>query len=328
MLQHTSGLLYTNQRIHSSVWWVVPAFVILGGYNVMSSWRDKKAIDMPKKISKIFIPYVICTCIYVAYENRFFHAERVWQALLYFNAAGPLYFVAVYIQMLIITPLLVGCICWAEEKCRCLRHMSILTLIFFASYFTDHYTDILRIPLGGGNLFGGCWLIFWYGGMLFAVKKRELNARVKLILAVVLWTLCLLWEYVFILKGWNSRFGSMYHSATIVMTWWNALEAFLVVFFIKETVELLESKENKLVMRFLSPICYIGRKSLYIFMYHLLFRDIYFTYFSYGNIWIKRVTCFGFMVGGALCLEYCLRKLKQGIDGILNRSRRQNRTVV
>lgn len=324
MVQHVNGILYTDKRIVNSVLWVVSAFVILGGYNTMSSWRRDGSIKVVKKISKIFIPYIVCTCIYVIWEYQFFNLEVVWQKVLHFNAAGPLYFVAVYMQLVVISPFLVGVIIWAEEKRKFFRHVIALSLVLCFSYVSVHYTNIFDIGLGAGNVFSGFWLIFWYGGMIFSVKKREIEQ--KGIYAGVLGCLCLLWEYFFVLKDYNNifrnKYGNMYHM-TAQLTWWNALEAFLVVLFLKETVELLEKKENKSIMICLKPICYIGQKSLYIFMYHILFRNIYYEYFQCRNIWIKRIVCFAFMMGGSILVFYILQALKMIIKEMIKRTKVQ-----
>lgn len=283
MVQHVNSVLYTDQRVADSVQWVVAAFLILGGYNTMSSWERNKKINVGKKLLKMFVPYMISTCIYVVWQNRFFNVEIVWQKLLHFNAVGPLYFVAVYMQLVVVSPFLIGCIRWAEEKCRFVRHFCVLMLIVFCSYFSVHYTDILGIALGGGNLFSGFWLIFWYGGMVFFVKKREETVRLKRSVSIALLIICLLWEYIFVFKDYNSIFrniyGNMYGMTSVKMTWCNAIQAFLITFFFKEVIELLEMQDRKIIIHCLKPICYIGRMSLYIFLYHILLRDIYYEYF-------------------------------------------------
>lgn len=323
MVQHVNDTLYINQRVVDSVLWVVAAFVILGGYNTMLSWERKGNIDVTRKLLKILIPYVICTCIYMVWENRFFSVEAVLQKVIHFNAAGPLYFVAVYVQLVIVSPFLIGCINWAEEKRKFVRQISILIMILLISHLSTHYTDIFGIIIGGGNLFSGFWLIFWYIGMLFAAEKREIKVGQKKIISFVLLILCLLWEYIFVFKNLNDifreKYGNMFHM-TVQLTWWNALEAFLIILFFKEVIELIETKEIKTVTVCLKLVSYIGKNSFCIFMYHILFRDICYTYFPVGNIWIRRIICFGFMIGGSIMINYFLRRLKQIANGILNRA--------
>lgn len=313
MVQHVNGVLYTDKRIANSTLWTVAAFVILGGYNIMSSYRRNGYIDVKKKLSSILIPYIFCTCIYVIWQNHFLNVEVIWQRLIHFNAAGPLYFVAVYIQLVIVSPLLAGFICWAEVKNEVFRHSFVLIIIFGVSYLSIHYTDIFGISLGGGNLFSGFWLIFWYGGMLFEKKKRDLPKKTKELISGLLFVLCLLWEYIFVFRDCNnvfrSKYGNMFHM-TAQMTWLNALQAFMVVAFFKEFIECITIKENKVVVLCLKPICYIGRMSLPIFMYHILFRDIFFAYFPVNNIWICRIMCFAFMIGGSILVSLILRRIK------------------
>lgn len=330
MVQHVNGILYTDQRVANSVLWVVAAFVILGGYNIMSSWRQNRVADVGKRLRKIIIPYVICTCVYVIWEEHFFSAERVWQRILHFNAAGPLYFVAVYIQLVVISPFLIGCINWADKKSRVFRHTFLLVSVLSVSYISIHYTDILNIGLGGGNIFSGFWLIFWYGGMVFSAEKREWGARRKKVFSAVLLSLCILWEYIFVFRDYNNifrgKYGNMYHM-TAQMTWWNALEAFLVVFLIKEGIELLEMKESRAIAIGLRPISYIGKMSLYIFLYHILFRDIYQMYFSCENIWAGRFMCFLFMTGGSILIYYFFQALKKIVVAMTEMAGVQRKTV-
>ena len=91
-----------------------------------------------------------------------------------FNASGPLYYVCLYIQLMIANQILL-CVLHKIDECVKVKgkyvcgmfEMILLFVVILISYFTTNYTNVMEV-LGGGILFGGTFLVFFYTGMLFA----------------------------------------------------------------------------------------------------------------------------------------------------------------
>ena len=99
VLQHVKGYAYSNDKIFYSVWFVVALFLMIGGYNLMGSWLTRGIVIWRKRLSGIFLPYAVATVFYVLLEHRFLDIATLLTTLLHFNASGPLYYVAVYMQL-------------------------------------------------------------------------------------------------------------------------------------------------------------------------------------------------------------------------------------
>lgn len=122
---------------------------MVGGYNALSSYLSRGTVIVKKRLLGIFLPYVLATIIYVAYMEHFLDAENVLFHLLRFDASGPLYYVAVYMQLVLITPMIIGILSWCEERYNAIRFVFIFTLIVLICVFSIHYTNIFDIKIGG-----------------------------------------------------------------------------------------------------------------------------------------------------------------------------------
>lgn len=80
----------------------VALFLFLSGYLTKVPVQDMKSFAS-KRIVKVLIPYVIWTVIYSVAHR---HPDRILFNLITTRAAGPFYYIFVYIQFVLLTPLL------------------------------------------------------------------------------------------------------------------------------------------------------------------------------------------------------------------------------
>lgn len=152
------------------------------------------------------------------------------------------------------------------------------------------------------------------------IRKAEFhfnNEKNQLIAVIVLSVLLFLWQYYFINLGYNLELESIFGGTQVRMTWANALEVILIFFLIKEGVSFIESKKAKFSLRLLAGIIFIGKHSLYIFLYHMLFLDFYKKYFMIYSMWLNRGLCLLFIIGGPIILDYVTHKICSWVKGIM-----------
>lgn len=321
VLQHVRGYVYSDDYIFYSVWWSVALFVMIGGYNAYSSYQNRGCFQLKTKLLGIFIPYFFATVIYVAYNNHYLDAITLLQNLLHFNATGPLYYVAVYIQLLVVSPVLIGII----EKCKNHKWLFIISWIVVIGIgaLTTHYTNLFDIVIGGGNLFAGPWIVFWFLGM--CIKYLEQNVAVKQEMekwiVIGLTASIVVWQYVFVNKRLNLELGSLYHGTQVGMTWANAFETVLLFFWFKYVVELCERYKGNVVATIINVFDFMGRYTLYIFLYHMLFISLYRAYLEIPIYEVNRWACLFFIMVGSIILGLIFKRLRMYFINLLKEVR-------
>ncbi len=318
VIQHVKGYVYTNDDIFYSVWWSVALFVMIGGYNAMASYENRGAVLVKKRLMGLLVPYFIATITYVLYHNRFLDAAELLTRLIHFDSTGPLYYVAVYVQLIIVTPVLVGLILWCENTHRLLRCMLAGTLVLITCYITTNFTNIFDIVIGGGNVFAGPWLMFWFVGMFI----RRCNIRIekrchRIVLILSLSIAILLWQYLFVIKGLNLKLTPIFHGHQVRMTWANSVETVILFLWVKELVEEVETTFGDVGIKVLKPLDFMGQHTLHIFLYHMLFLSIYRDFFEIqgrANRWF----CMAFIIIGPLLVGILGRKINNCFKTIMS----------
>ena len=312
VLQHVRGYVHSNEYIIASVLWVVTLFTMLGGYNSLSSYENRGRFLLKKKLLGIIMPYFFATVMYLLYDSHFLDATVLLQKLITFKATGPLYYVAVYMQLIIITPFLIGIINLCERNNRMLRFILVWVLIIAISYCTTHYTNIFDIAIGGGNLFAGPWLLFWFAGMSirYVEKGITLSQRQKKYALVLLTVMIAGWQYLFVNRGMNSSLGHILNSRQVGLTWANALETLLIFFWFRLSVEMFENAAKGMGKWVLKPLDFMGRHSLYIFLYHMLFFRIYRDYLEVQGRILNRWLCMSFTMIAPVLFGLLLKRVK------------------
>ena len=171
---------------------------------------------------------------------------------------------AVYIQLLIISPVLIGVIDRCEKRKWLFLPFWMMTFCVTSS--TTLYSNLFNIALGGGNLFAGPWMLFWVLGMCIKYAENNINIKPEIQKWVIigLTLTIILWQYVFINKGINLELDSMFHGTQVRMTWANAFETVFIFFWFRYVVEIFERKAGNIGKQIIKLLDFFGRYTLYI----------------------------------------------------------------
>lgn len=143
------------------------------------------------------------------------------------------------------------------------------------------------------------------------------NKKKQLFTIIGLGILLIGWQYCFLNLGYNLELESMFGGKQVSMTWANAVETIIIFFLIKEAVSFIEAKQYKVLAGLFSGIIFIGRHTLYIFLYHILFLDIYIKYLHLDLKWLNRCCCLLFIISGPIILEYVIKRLCSWLKTIM-----------
>ena len=319
MIDHTNGVLYTNQKIAFFSYYSVCVFIIIMG--ITTIWKlDKKKDKIPiflwKKCWGIYRPYLIASIIYGLFIYNSFDFETFLSNIIRFNMSLPFYYVLLYIQLVIFSPI----IYYFFDKTKNKKLEILYEIIGFIAILAfsipiSNKTNILGVYGGGGKLFGGTFLILLYIGMWFGkhYNKIKLNVIASVLLSIVFlsgtigWWLfisydkChidsyLPWIYAFNPPSFSFCFYGILITATLFC------------------IDSLISKfPNSFIWKPINVLAFIGKHTLYIFLFHRFFLDIVFpryipvlTQFHIG--WIKTLCYFSGMILGSLLIELLVEK--------------------
>ena len=87
-----------------------------------------------------------------------------------------------------------------------------------------------------------------------------------------------------------------------------AFIAMTVIFYYDRLTSTLN---NKLLNGFSSILSYVGKHTLYIFLYHLLFVSILGRFISDWNVCLKIPIYYFVLIGGSIAIEMIMKKLKK-----------------
>lgn len=173
LLDHTFMVLYDNPNVQTATFFSVSLFILVMGITTWISEeghsKEENGAKIKRKIKKIIIPYIVATFMYTVVQDRYFNFELFINRVILFNASSPLYYVALYIQLIFINVFLYTII----KKCNQCRYsylykMIIFILLLFGASLSINYSNILSIYGGGGKLFGGTYVVLSYLGMIMA----------------------------------------------------------------------------------------------------------------------------------------------------------------
>lgn len=159
----------------SLTYWSVALFVLVGGMNnAAAADRDGTGSVLPrwKGIVRLLLGYAAASVVF-----RFFLAEEFGladclRAICTFSAASIFYFVAFYLQLLLIAPLLYRALQWLWRKDRRLL-LAGLPFVLLLSHLCVRHTFDLPLYGGGRFLFGGYFLFAFVLGMAFHMARRD-----------------------------------------------------------------------------------------------------------------------------------------------------------
>ncbi len=190
-----------------------------------------------------------------------------------------------------------------------------LIAVLGISKLTMEHTDILGVFVGG-KLFGGTYLILFYLGMWFGkyCNRIKIPMFVSAILSVILCgcTVCWWWFITIDKFSLDSSlpFGGGINPPSISLGLCACFIA-LSLFFIEMT---FRNKQSGVPMKIMGGLGFIGKHTLYIFLYHLFILETVFPFIllktgiSINGFWIRRVVYFSVMIFGSMLIELILEK--------------------
>lgn len=315
LTDHSHMVLYDSQKIAVVSYFSVPLFITVSGmtsYISNSKRSDESWYKTFWRNSKgILTAYMAATFIYQIAENHYFDFEVYLNHLYRFDMASPFYYVLLYIQLMLVNRIIYHFIDNLKEKVI-FKEILMFVIIIGIAYLTTNYTNILGVLGGGGVLFGGTFLIFYYMGMLLA-KHDCFNIEsknIRIIMTVITGILGILWG-MFIAKDLfeidsHIAFGEVNPPSISLF-----IMTVLVLCFSYSLFTVLQDVKGISVV---TDVCSkLGKHTLYIFLYHRLFMDYYLNRLSFNNIAVKRVVYFTVMIFAPIMVEYILKNLKKAI---------------
>lgn len=251
------------------------------------------------------------------YENYQIEILHYFDFLVYiqyltrFNVTGPFYYVLLYIQLMLLKNVLVNIL--NKMPCRLSAFFEVLlgVIIIYICYLTTNYTNILDVYGGGGKLFGGTYLFIFYLGMIF--KKHEIFDRVSLKKSMVFSIIFIMayyawWRFMcincFRLDA-NLPFGRGFNPPSISIL----ILAVIVLFLAFGIFSLLQ--QNKYTAIISNMVAWIGKHTLYIFLYHAFILCFVLERYTFENINLKRVVYLSAMIFAPIFIEYIIFFVKK-----------------
>ena len=295
MVDHTYGVLYENRNIQMGSFFSVSLFILMMGITTWISEEKQVDVTISQKIGrrtkKIVIPYIVATFIYTLVQDKFFDADIFLKRVIFFNASGPFYYVALYLQLIFINIFLYGIIKKVDGyKYSVVYKMIMLIIMLPIASLAVNYSDIYGIYGGGGKLLGGTYFLLSYSGMLMAPWLLKRKSRVYLGVLTGTSGVLLIGWYLFVFTD-NFHidsyipFGLGKNPPSITAM----IMAILMLFFSYGIFSLWSMSDDKFVLSLENWISIIGKNSLYIFLYHRLILDYYLRLkIDMDNMWAKR----------------------------------------
>lgn len=312
LIDHTDGLLYQDERIAYFSYYSVSLFILLMG--ITSYWslaRNNESVFFKVKSGcwKIFRPYFTATLVYCFLQTKCLDLDFFVQRLVHFDASLPFYYVLLYIQLLVAAPAIYYYLTYvACGKRKVVFEITGFLVVLAVAGICVNYSNILDVYGGGGKLFGGTYIVLLYIGMLFGKHyPQKLNNLASSLVALgISFFLTVAW-FLYISKDKLHLdslipFGDGFEPPSISF----GVYAILMggtIFFLERVFSIIGFKQP------LALMAYLGRHTLYIFLYHRAFIDFVFPSFfartglAISNIWVLRALYFGAMLLGPLVIE-------------------------
>ena len=162
-------------------------------------------------------------------------------------------------------------------------------------------------------------------------KKDQGARRRKGFILLMLLTLSLLaWEYIFVIKEVNKGFGAIFGYGDILLTWFGGLEILLMMLWFvtagriagytkeREAAGGEETADSRKIPAygqiFMAVLGLLGRHSLYIFLYHILFLRLYvdhlLTRMLHISHLLNRITLILTVFAGPVIISVIVNRLK------------------
>ena len=165
-------------------------------------------------------------------------------------------------------------------------------------------------------MLGGTYLVIFYLGMLFGSMDFRFAKVKNEFLSTIASFICVAGWHEFMYKNLLKidsylPFGVGVNPPGISF----CIYGILMVWFLYSLFSLMKDCNNKIVHMIESSINFLGKYSLYIFLYHRLILDYYLIHLPINNMIIKRLVYFGAMilipVMGKVVFDYLKDKVRK-----------------
>ena len=263
----------------------------------------------------ILLPYAMATLLYQIIGLKFFDLKTYLNFLINFNLSSPFYYVLFFVQLLIVSPFLYRLIifCKTMKHYRALGYLLSILTVTGISIICFKYTFNLDVHGGGKHLFGGCYLLVFFLGMLYGSSrlmfkniKYEIISSIAAIISAYGW-------YRFISGNHTLSklqldvyfpFGSGFNPPGISLI----VYGILVVWASCSLFTLMKDCKIKWINKLVQWIGNMGRYSLYIFLYHLVVINHFLFRLNIENKLIKVFIYFASMIAfpiiGKIAFDY------------------------
>ncbi len=272
-----SGMYY-NKIILFLTYYHVSLFILLMGITTYQSCK-RSTFHLKIKLWKILLPYITAAIIYYIYYNDGLDFGKLFTGLVHFDIANHFYYILVYIQLVLITPVVFSVFRRTDSKNNAtLWKILVFIIIIFISYLTTNYTYILNVYGGGKRLFGGTFLILFYIGMWFAdfYEKKALKKQHFIVLFITSAILLVIWMCFISLNQYNFDklfpFGNGLNPPGVTL----CIYSFLILLTISSLGNLLSFYPNSFLNKGFRAFSSVGKHTLYMYLYHwLILRNIF-----------------------------------------------------
>ena len=310
MTDHMAEVVYSSSGFQSITFFSVTLFILLMGVTTYWSFENSEVPAWKKVVSrirKIVVPYIIAVFIFHCLANRGFDWDIYIDTLVHFNASGPHYYVLLYILLVLMSPIVYRLIGFINKKSKVANIVIALALgLGFAliARFANEYSNFSNVY--AIRLFGGSYLLVLYIGMLIGkyCRKWKINgwkqiAAVVSSLVLVGVLIAVIFTNGFILDIYNPL-GSVINPPGITLL----IYAVIVMLSIYLLDKLIVSKGGKIINRIADGVAYVGKHTLYIFLYHRLFLDYFLLHFFVSLITPVRIVLYILaMIVGSIVIE-------------------------
>lgn len=314
LVNHTYNSLYFDDHFLVASFFNNSVFIMVSGYLCFFSNKKRSRSyleNVTHSLSNVLLAYTLATFIYQVYDSHCFDLEQFLIHLVHFDASTQFHYICLFIQLMLVNkPLYIVTRTSFESKfLDIIKDIILGVILIFLSYFSVNYTNILNVYGGGGKLLGGTYIIIYYLGMLLAkyhiFDKSNLGGGIgnntlliKSLISIFVWILWYLFMYQNSMKiDSKLPFGEGYNPPSISI----AILGFITFITAYELNNMLHAVKIIWVYK---PIEYLGKHTLYIYLYHILFLNLGRKYVLLHGDMFEKIMCYIIMIGGSIALEY------------------------
>lgn len=218
--------------------------------------------------------YAVATFIVLCVIEHRFDLKTYLIYLIGFNIQAPYYYLVFYMQLLMVSPLMVRwCAFTNKKKHKWVIHLGTLGFFGWFAYICINYTYVLPVHGGGKFVCGGTYVILYYVGMLLmsnGVFAQNINIRLFLMFislaGSIVW-ISLMTEGRLPFDVWMSPYwGSGENPPSVNYM----VYSLLILFLCYSSFSLLSEWKNRIIGKLMEMLCLFGKNTLYIWLYHLL----------------------------------------------------------